>query len=115
MNKHQTDRNRHAFRIGHYASLCVGSCKEHIIGKRTAWRKREPLRARLRDTHKGKETEMKHKREGETQRGKDREVSSTPDRSNKEVFPKQQDRHEKNGLAPLRCARTAVGRSQRRP
>ena len=53
----ETDRNRHAFRIGHCASLCVGSCKEHVIGKSTAWRKR--------DTHKGQETEMKHKRESE--------------------------------------------------
>ena len=62
-----------------------------------------------------REKERERERERETQRGKDREASSTPGQSNKEVSPKQQDRHEKNGLAPLRCARTAVGRSQRIP
>ena len=61
-----------------------------------------------------KETEIKHKREreGETQRGNDREVSSTPDRSTKEVSLKQQDRHEKNGLAPLRSASLRSHRSR---
>ena len=39
---------------------------------------------------------------------RNRKPSGKPHRNNGELSPKHRNCHEKNGLAPLRCARTAV-------
>ena len=80
---------------------------------------RERERDKDRDRDRVRERERKRERERDRQRERQREAdieaSSKPDRSNEEVSPKQRDRHEKNGLAPLRSARTGVGQWRRSP
>ena len=84
----KTDRNRHAKNW----PLCAGSCKVHIIGEKELEieRERETESKTERHTCGERSREKGEEREGETQRGKDREVSITPGRSsNTEVSLKQ--------------------------
>ena len=59
----ETDRNRHAFRIGH----CAWDHAKNTSLIKESWK----LRARLRDTHMEKETKIKHKRERERERDRE--------------------------------------------
>ena len=67
------------------------------------------MREGQRQPERERERERERNIEREREREKEREMNSQPHRSNEEVSPKQQERHEKNGLALLRCARTGVG------
>ena len=85
----ETERNRHAFRIGHCAwdhAKNTSLIKELEIYRE---RERETESKTERHTKREKNRDKIQEREGETQRGKDREVSSTPGRSIEEVSPKQ--------------------------
>ena len=60
----ETDRNRHACRIGH----CAWDHAKNTSLEKELQIERETLRARLRDTHMEKETEIEHKRKRERHR-----------------------------------------------
>ena len=80
----ETDRNTQKQTCFQTWPLYMGSCKQHIIDEREPEiereRERETESKTERHTYGERNRDKAQEREGETQRGKDRQVSSTPGR-----------------------------------